>query len=67
MAKPFETKFQNNLQTWSQFMTLNILILITCYTDFVPRAEIRYQLGFAQMAILFLLVAPSLFLMLFNI
>ena len=55
------------MQTWSQLMTLNILVLMTCYTDFVPGAEIRYQLGYAQMVILFVLVAPTLFTMVFNI
>ena len=48
-------------------MTLNILILLTCYTDFVPAVDTRYQLGFVQMALLFVLVSPTLFLMLFDI
>ena len=40
--EPYETKSENRLTNFIHLMTLYLLTLMMCYTDFVPSAETRY-------------------------
>ena len=55
-CKPFDNWFENHLQTFNQIITVCILYLMMCFTDFVSEPEMRYNLGYAQMGLLGILV-----------
>lgn len=44
-VKPFESAFLNNLETFNEFVNFLSLVAIMCFSDFVPDAETRSEVG----------------------
>ena len=64
--QPYENKFENQLQTFNQFITLSILYVMMCFTDFVPDPEIRYSLGYVQIVLVALMISATVLSMIFS-
>ena len=62
-TRPYESALDNKLQTYNQMITLQILTIMMCYSDFVPNPSTRNNLGFTQIALVGVQVLPSLVLM----
>ena len=57
---------ENKLQLFYHIVTLWILLLMMCYTDFVPSAQTRYNLGYVQIGLLVLQLLPGVVIMIYN-
>ena len=51
--KPFASNFQNNVETFNELTTLTLTYFLLCFTDFVPAAETRNDLGYYYNAVTF--------------
>ena len=64
--KPFESKFNNNIETFNEATAVVLTYLLFCFTDYVPDAATRYDLGFIYNAIIFSNIAVHVIIMLFG-
>ena len=65
-AMPMETRHATNMQTFHMMITLDMLILMMCYTEFVPEPETRSDLGYVQIAMLSVFAATTLLPLLYT-
>ena len=64
--KPYETNFANNMETFNEATILMLNYYLFCFTDFVPIATIRNDLGVYYIYTSFFNIAVHLLIMFYN-
>ena len=65
--RPFESAFANNMEIFSEVISLWVLYLMMCFSDFVADPETRSSCGVAFMAIVGLYAGVHIFFLLANV
>ena len=48
---PYESKYANNMETFNEFTIVLLNYLLMCFSDFVPSASTRHDIGFFYISI----------------
>ena len=62
--KPFESKFNNSMETFNEVTAIVLTYFLFCFTDYVPEAVTRYDLGHYYNVVTFINIAVHVFFML---
>ena len=65
-VRPFEEPFQNKLELTNQALTLVATYGLILFTDFLPSPEAKYKMGWAMIAIIFLILVLNFSVMAFS-
>ena len=61
---PLESKFASHVETFNEFTMLMLTYLLMCFTDFVPDAHMRSDVGLAYVSVNFSNIGFHVFIML---
>ena len=64
--KPFESKFNNTIETFNEATAVVLTYFLFCFSDFVPEAATRSELGYYYNAVTFSNIAVHIVFMLVN-
>ena len=59
-ARPLDSKWANNFETFNEVMTLFVLYILMCFSDYVPDPQTRNLVGFSFIALLGVFVGVHL-------
>ena len=65
--RPLESDFSNNMEIFNEMITLQVLYLMMCFSDFVLDPEIRSFCGLAFIVVVCLYAAVHIFFLLSNV
>jgi hypothetical protein len=66
-ARPLDSNFSNNVETFNEVVSLCTLYLMMCFSDFVADLEIRNQCGTVFIVVLCLYAAVHIFFLVINL
>ena len=65
-TKPLESEFATNMETFNEFVSLMILYLLMCFSDFVGDPMIRNDCGKAFVAVFIFYVAVHMSILFYD-